>query len=47
MAWQVRKKLDDSYKKVGQSARNDLETMYFESAWKIKTAAKVRRLTPV
>ena len=30
---EVRKKLDDAYRKVAATARNDLETLYQQSAW--------------
>ena len=37
---EVRKKLDNAYKKVSALARNDLETLYLPSMWKIKLEAK-------
>lgn len=37
---EVRKKLDNAYKKVSAMARNDLETLYLPSMWQIKLEPK-------
>ena len=37
---EVRKKLDNAYKKVSAMARNDLETLYLPSMWQIKADTK-------
>ena len=37
---EVRKKLDNAYKKVSAMARNDLETLYLPNMWQIKPEGK-------